>query len=47
MPNVIFPCGAVIKNGVIFLYYGAADSVVGVATIPLSELLRLFDAYSY
>ena len=39
IPNVVFPCGAVVKNGDLFVYYGGADSVVGVATVSLGKLL--------
>ena len=39
VPNVIFSCGAAVLGGVIYLYYGGADSVIGVATIPLDSLL--------
>lgn len=38
--NVVFPCGMVEKNGVLFIYYGGADTVVGVATMKLSILLK-------
>jgi beta-1,2-mannobiose phosphorylase / 1,2-beta-oligomannan phosphorylase len=38
--DVVFPCGAVVINGQLFVYYGGADSVVGVATIKVSELLE-------
>ena len=38
VPNVVFSCGAVIINEIIYLYYGGADSVVGVATMPLRTL---------
>jgi predicted GH43/DUF377 family glycosyl hydrolase len=38
--NVVFPCGAVVINGQLFVYYGGADRVIGVATIKLSELLE-------
>jgi predicted GH43/DUF377 family glycosyl hydrolase len=38
--NVVFPCGMVEKDGLLYVYYGGADSVVGVATIKLSILLR-------
>ncbi len=41
VPNVVFPCGAVVINGTVFLYYGGADSVVGVATSPLSTILNV------
>jgi beta-1,2-mannobiose phosphorylase / 1,2-beta-oligomannan phosphorylase len=37
--NVVFPCGNVIINDILYVYYGGADSVVGVARIPLKKLL--------
>ena len=40
MPNVVFPCGAVVRDGVVFIYYGGADDVVGVATVPMERLLN-------
>ena len=40
MNNVIFPCGMVEKNGLLYIYYGGADTVVGVATIELDILLQ-------
>ena len=36
--NVVFPCGAVLLADQIYLYYGGADKVVGVARIPLACL---------
>jgi predicted GH43/DUF377 family glycosyl hydrolase len=39
VPQVVFPCGAVVVSGTLFVYYGAADSVVGVAHIKLAEIL--------
>ena len=38
--NVVFPCGAVIIDGKLFVYYGAADQVIGLATLELRKLLR-------
>jgi predicted GH43/DUF377 family glycosyl hydrolase len=38
--NVVFPCGAVVIHGQLFVYYGGADRVIGVATIKLAELLE-------
>lgn len=38
--NVVFPCGAVIRDDTLFLYYGGADKVVGVATASLSRILK-------
>ena len=39
--NVVFPCGAAIKKDTLYIYYGGADSVVGVATVRLSKLLEV------
>lgn len=39
VPQVVFPCGAVVADGTLFVYYGAADTVVGAAHIPLREIL--------
>jgi predicted GH43/DUF377 family glycosyl hydrolase len=38
--NVVFPCGAVVIGEELFVYYGGADTVIGVATMKLSELLH-------
>ena len=38
--NVVFPGGAVVIDGRLFVYYGAADSVIGVATVRLGDLLE-------
>jgi predicted GH43/DUF377 family glycosyl hydrolase len=35
----IFPCGNVVVGGTLYVYYGAADRYVGVATCPLQQLL--------
>lgn len=45
--NVVFSCGYVIKDGTIYIYYGGADTVIGVATLNLDTLLRKLvpDAY--
>ncbi len=37
--NVVFPCGLVLKGDILYLYYGGADKVTGVATMKLSILL--------
>ncbi|MFH1327884.1 MAG: glycosidase [Candidatus Bathyarchaeota archaeon] len=41
--NIVFSCGAVVMDGKLFIYYGAADRVIGVATADVSELLSLFE----
>lgn len=38
--NVVFPCGMVVQNNLLYIYYGGADTVIGVATIELDILLR-------
>jgi len=40
--NVVFPCGSVVIKGILYVYYGGGDSVVGVATIPMKKLLSIF-----
>lgn len=38
--NVVFPCGTVVRDGTLFIYYGGADSVVAVATMKFKTLLQ-------
>ncbi|OGI59550.1 hypothetical protein A2814_03200 [Candidatus Nomurabacteria bacterium RIFCSPHIGHO2_01_FULL_38_19] len=38
--NVVFPCGMIEKDGRLYIYYGAADTVVGVATMKLDIILQ-------
>jgi len=40
VPNVVFPCGNVVINDQVYIYYGGADKVVGVATITTDDLLK-------
>lgn len=37
--DVVFPTGAVVKNGRIYIYYGAADRVIAAKSIDLKQLL--------
>jgi predicted GH43/DUF377 family glycosyl hydrolase len=39
VPNVVYSCGAMLHGDTIVLPYGIADANVGVATIPLGELV--------
>jgi predicted GH43/DUF377 family glycosyl hydrolase len=39
--GIAYPCGAVVKNGTLFVYYGGADTVVCVATANLEEFLQM------
>jgi beta-1,2-mannobiose phosphorylase / 1,2-beta-oligomannan phosphorylase len=43
VPNVVFPCGLVVRKGIAYMYYGGGDSVIGVATIKMSELMRMLE----
>lgn len=38
--NVVFPTGTIIKNDLLSIYYGAADTRIGIRTINLSQLLK-------
>ena len=40
VPNVVFPCGSVIIDDTVYIYYGGADTVAGVATMPLNALFN-------
>lgn len=40
VPNVVFTCGAVLKDGEVFVYYGGADTAIGVATAPLARFFK-------
>lgn len=40
VPDVTFPCGAVVLEGNLLVYYGGADRVVGVAYTELETFLR-------
>ncbi len=37
--NVVFPTGAIVKNGRLYIYYGAADTCIGAKSVKLNSLL--------
>ena len=39
VPNVVFSCANPAVNGTVYVYYGGADHVIGLATCALSDLL--------
>ena len=41
MPGVVFTCGALLRGDEIWMYYGAADTFVGLAVGRVSDLLDL------
>ena len=46
IPNVVFSCGTAVRGDTLFLYYGGADSVIGVATLSLERMLSLLSPIS-
>jgi predicted GH43/DUF377 family glycosyl hydrolase len=40
VPNVVFPCGAVVLRHQLYVYYGGADKVIGVASIDVDLLIE-------
>jgi predicted GH43/DUF377 family glycosyl hydrolase len=47
VPNVVFPCGAVVIGKKLLVYYGGADQVVAVADSEISKLLRVLKLCRY
>lgn len=43
--NVVFPCGTVVKDGILYIYYGGADTCCCAATVPLKEFIDFVAAY--
>lgn len=43
VPHIIFPSGALIKGDKLEIYYGATDTHVAMATVPLDNLLKSID----
>src|SRR3989338_454494 len=39
VPNIVFPSGALVKGKKLYLYYGAADTVVSLAELNLKDVL--------
>ena len=43
VPSVVFPTGALVRGDELWMYYGAADSYVCLATAKLSDVLAVFE----
>jgi predicted GH43/DUF377 family glycosyl hydrolase len=39
VPNVVYSCGALAHADTLVLPYGISDGAIGIATVPLPELL--------
>ena len=46
VPNVVFPCAALCDDEKVAVYYGAADTVTGIAFGYLSEIIEFTKANS-
>jgi len=46
VPNVVFPEGAVVIDEVLKVFYGGADRVCCVASVPLKLMIEALDSYS-
>ena len=44
IPNMIFSCGAILRDGELWVYYGASDSCICLGTVELSELKEFCDS---
>jgi predicted GH43/DUF377 family glycosyl hydrolase len=40
IPNVIFPTGCVVKDELLYLYYGVCDTAIALATVPLDDVIE-------
>ena len=43
VPHVVFPCGTIVKKDTVYVYYGAGDTVMGVATGSIKEILKALE----
>jgi predicted GH43/DUF377 family glycosyl hydrolase len=43
IPNVIFPTGNFLRNGLLNVYYGCCDTAIGLATAPLADVLAALE----
>lgn len=43
VPNVVFSCGAVVIKDTLFVYYGGADTVIGVASCKINDILEVLE----
>ncbi|MHB0869061.1 MAG: glycoside hydrolase family 130 protein [Chloroflexota bacterium] len=47
VPNVVYSCGALQRGGEVWMYYGAADTVIGLAIAKTSELLAFVREHDF
>lgn len=39
VPHVVYSCGGIVHDGILWVPYGVGDSRIRVASVPLEELL--------
>jgi predicted GH43/DUF377 family glycosyl hydrolase len=44
-PGIVYACGAVIKDGLLIVYYGGGDNVICAAAAPVGEFLHQLSGY--
>lgn len=44
VPNVVYSCGALIHAGILVLPYGIGDAQIGIASVPVADLLAAMDS---
>jgi len=47
VPDVVYTCGAVCRGDEVWMYYGAADTVIGLARARVADLLDFVWAHDY
>ena len=47
VPNVVYTCGAVARGDELWMYYGASDTVIGLAIAKIRDLLRFVRENDY
>lgn len=47
VPNVVYTCGALLRGDEVWMYYGAADTVIGLAKAKLCDLLDFVHEYDF
>ena len=47
VPNVVYTCGALLRGDEVWMYYGAADTVIALAVAKLHDLLAFVHEHNY
>lgn len=47
LPGVVYTCGTIVRDGEVWMYYGAGDTVVGLAVAKTKELLAFVRKHDF